>query len=246
LSVNNFGTPGDRNWYGDIGKAGTGKLAASGPGTLAGNINFAAPNTGQASISNTTIDGTVSYGVAPVQSTMNSLNALSANLGAMAASGLNAIINTSSDQTILASTGTSTSINGVNFNLFSVSSVTSNNGQNLIIKGDGSQSVVFDVNTPSAAQFHGNILLQDLAGKFFGDAGYAGLRPDQVVFNLWGGTSLQGGDKLDANNNGNASHPANIAPGGTASRARAHFSRPVEPSRIRGLDLSPLQGQLSN
>jgi hypothetical protein len=204
LSINNFGTTGI--WTGDIGIAGVGKLAASGPGTLNGNINFAAPNTGQASISNTTIIGTVNYGVAPVQTIMNNLNTLSSTLGAQAAMGAVLAINTSSDQTVLASSGT----NEGSYRLFSVTSVSTGNGENLIVKGDGSQNVVFDVNTPSDAQFHGNILLQDLAGKFFGDAGYAGLTPDQVLFNLYAGAALVGGDKLDANDNGNLAHPANI------------------------------------
>src|SRR4029077_19651625 len=80
LSINNFGTTGI--WTGDIGIAGVGKLAASGPGTLNGNINFAAPNTGQASISNTTINGSINFGVSAVQTLMNTLNTLSATLGA--------------------------------------------------------------------------------------------------------------------------------------------------------------------
>src|SRR5258707_13652504 len=46
LAINNFGTSGI--WTGNIGIAGSGMLAASGPGTLNGNINFAAANTGQA------------------------------------------------------------------------------------------------------------------------------------------------------------------------------------------------------
>jgi hypothetical protein len=94
--------------------------------------------------------------------------------------------------------------------VFTVTSVSSQNGDNLIIKGDGSQNVVMNVNTPGDAQFHGNVLLQDLTGKFYGDPGYAGLTPDQVLFNLYAGSALVGGDKLDANNNGNNAHPANI------------------------------------
>lgn len=31
-----------------------------------------------------------------------------------------------------------------------------------------------------------------------------------MLFNLYGGAALTGGDKLDANNNGNDAHPANI------------------------------------
>jgi hypothetical protein len=198
LAINNFGTTGI--WTGDIGIAGTGTLAASGPGTLNGDINFAAANTGQASISNTTINGTVNYGVSGVQTTMNLLNGLSSSLGALAASGTSLAINTSSDQTVLATSG---ALIGGN-RIFNVTSVNTGNGEDLIIKGDGSQGVVLDVNTPGDAQFHGNILLQDLSGKFFGDAGYAGLFPDQLLINLYGG------DKLDANNNGNNAHPTNI------------------------------------
>jgi hypothetical protein len=213
LSINNFGyqgSPEQRLWIGNIGIAGSGQLAATGPGTLQGNINFAAPDTGQASFSNTTINGTVNYGVLPVQNTMNSLNSLSSSLGNLATLGTALAINTNSDQTVLASSGTAEAINGVNYRLFNVTSVNTQNGENLIIKGDGSQSVVLDVNTPGDAQFHGNILLQDLTGKFFGDAGYVGLTPDQVLVNMYGGAALVGGDKLDANNNGNDAHPVNI------------------------------------
>ena len=68
LSINNFGTPGNgRVWTGDLGIAGVGQLAATGPGTLNGNINFAAPNTNQSSISNTTVLGTVNFNVASVR-----------------------------------------------------------------------------------------------------------------------------------------------------------------------------------
>lgn len=206
LSINNFGTTGI--WTGDIGVAGTGKLAATGPGTLNGSVNFAAPNTGQASVSNTTINGTVNYGVPAVQTTMTNLNNLSSTLGALAATGTAVAINTSSNQTVQTSNGTDHIINGVNYDLFNVTSFNSNNDQNLILQGDGSRSVVFD--TSSNTQFHGNILLEDFTGKFFGDAGYAGLTPDQVLFNLYGGTGLTGGPTLDANNNGNDAHPDNI------------------------------------
>src|SRR5437867_6599962 len=85
LSINNFGTTGI--WNGDIGIAGVGQLAATGPGTLNGNVNFAAPNTGQAHISNTTINGNVNFGVAQVQIDMNNLNSLSSTFGAQAGSG---------------------------------------------------------------------------------------------------------------------------------------------------------------
>jgi hypothetical protein len=202
LSINNFGTTGI--WTGDIGIAGVGKLAATGPGTLNGNINFAAANTGQASISNTTINGTVNYGVGSVQTIMNNLNKLSSDLGALHSFGTNLAINTSANQTVLATSGADEG----SFRLFNVTSFNSGNGENLIIKGDGSQSVVFDIAFDT--QFHGNILLQDLNGKFFGDAGYSGLTPDQMLFNMYSGAALTGGDTLDANDNGNNAHPANV------------------------------------
>jgi hypothetical protein len=213
LSINNF----NGAWTGDIGIAGNGKLAATGPGTLNGNINFATSNSGQASISNTTINGTINYGVSGVQTSMTNLNTLSANLGAKNAEGTPLVIDTHTPanhiQTVLATGGTSESINSVNYRLFSVGSVTTNNGENFIIQGDGSQSVVFDVNIAGAQQgtanFHGNVLLEDLSGRFFGAAGYSGLSPDQVLFNLYQGANLVGGDTLSDNNNGNNAHPAN-------------------------------------
>jgi hypothetical protein len=197
LAINNFGNTGI--WNGNIGIAGVGKLAASGPGTVNGNIQFAAPDTGQASISNTTINGTVQYNVAGVQTAMNAMNTLSSSLGALAGTAL--VINTGGgDQTVLASSGAL----GLGNRVFTVATVNTGNGQNLIIKGDGSENVVLNVDTSGEAKFEGNILLQDLTGKFYGDAGYAGLTPDQLLINL------TGADKLSANNNGNNAHPNNI------------------------------------
>lgn len=220
LSINNFGTTGI--WHGDIGIAGQGKLAATGPGTVDGSIDFAAANTGQASISNTTVNGPFNcatptsvgtgaacFGIGNVQTIMNNLNTLSLTLGGRAALGAGVVISANgNNQTIQTSAGSNQTINGVNYDLFNVTSVNTNNGWNLVLQGDGSRSVVFDIDFSS--QFHGNILLEDLSGKFFGDAGYAGLSPDQVLFNLYGGASLTGGDTLDTNNNGNNAHPANI------------------------------------
>jgi hypothetical protein len=196
LAVNNFGNP----WNGDIGIAGTGTLQASGPGTLNGDVHFASSNTSQAHINNTTIHGSVIFGDSTVQTIANELHALSSDLGAGAGSGTHLAINTGPNQTVSASDG---ALVGA-YRLFTVDSVKMHNGEDLIIRGDGTHTVVFDVNTPGSAQFHGNILLQDLNGKFYGQAGYSGLSPDQVLFNLLDG------DKLDLNNNGNHAHPDNI------------------------------------
>jgi hypothetical protein len=201
LSVNNFGTTGI--WTGNIGIAGTGKLQATGPGTLNGNIDFAASNKNQASISNTTVLGSVNYGVTQVQTAMDYLNALSTSLGAEHTFAPNVAINTTVAQTIQTSNGFLDS--GGN-RVFNVTSFQSNNGENLILKSDGANDVVFDIKF--SVQFNGNILLQDLTGKFFGDTGYAGLYPDQVLWNVYGNNH-----KMDLNNNGNSSHPSNITYG---------------------------------
>jgi hypothetical protein len=247
LNINNFGVPTSRVWNGDIGIAGSGKLGASGPGTLNGNIDFAASNTSQASISNTTINGTVNYGVGGVQSTMNLLNSLSSNLStsALLLQATSLAINAgSSNQTVLAANGAAETINGVNYDLFKVSSVSTNNGNNLIIQGDGSKSVVFDIGL-SGPQFHGNILLEDLTGKFFGDVGYAGLTPDQVLFNLYGGTgtpTFSGGPSLDVNNQGDSAHPNNfiygtfLDPNGSISFVNTRFT-----GRVFGGDSHDMQ-----
>jgi hypothetical protein len=233
LGINNFGT--DGIWKGDIGIAGTGKLAATGPGTLDGNINFAAPNTGQASISNTTVNGSVNYGVADVQTKMNNLNTLSTTLSGV--NGTDIAINTKSNQTVTTSSG----FNFGGNTFFDVTSFDSGNGENLIVKLDApTGNVVFNINHDT--QFHGNILLQDMSGKFFGDSGYAGLSPDQVLFNMYAGASLTGGDTLDANNNGNAAHPANIIYGTFLNpNGKISFVNTRITGRIFGGDTSDMQ-----
>src|SRR5262245_35762024 len=140
LAINNFGAP----WTGDIGIAGTGTLQASGPGTLNGDVNFAGGNSSQAKVNNTTINGTIHFDVAPVPAIMNELTTLSSNLGALAGSGTELALNTKSlMQVVLASEGALVAGN----RLFTVNSVDTHNGENLVIRGDGSQSVVFNVNT---------------------------------------------------------------------------------------------------
>ncbi len=217
LSINNFNGP----WTGNIGIGGSGLLSASGPGTLNGNIDFAAANSHQASISNTTINGTVNYSVTGVQNDINTLNSLSSMLGGEG--GAPITINTGSgSQTILASQG---QLDASGNRVFTVSSVSTNNGQNLIIQSDGSHNVVLNIHTGHQDQFHGNILLEDMSGRMFGATGYSGLNPGQVLFNMWGAT----GDSLDMNNNGDGAHPNNIIygtfldPNGTMSTVNTRF-----------------------
>ncbi len=208
LDVNNFGF--DGVWTGDIGVA-SGPTPPTGTfhignGTLNGSLRFEAPNTGQATIDNSaTITGGVTYNVADVGAKMDALNALSSTLGAQ--NGTDIAINTNtatSSQTVLGSSGALIGGNRV----FDVTSFNSDNGEDLIVKANGSAGIVFNINND--ADFHGNVYLEDLSGKFYGQAGYAGLTPDQVLFNLYGGAALLGGDDLDVDNQSNAGHPHNI------------------------------------
>ena len=221
LDISNFGF--DGIWTGDIGIA-TGPTPPSGTfhmagGTLKGDVDFAAANSGQATIDNSaTVSGTVNYSVGGVNATMNALNTLSSTLGAK--SGTNIAINTNglpddsanTSQTVLASLGAATVIDGNTYRVFNVTSFTTNNGEDLIIKADSSSSVagvVFNINLNDIA-FKGNVYLEDLNHKFYGQDGYTGLTPDQVLFNLYGGGSLVGVDDLSVNNQGTPSNPHNI------------------------------------
>jgi len=67
-------------WTGDIGIAGA-ENSPQRARTLDGDINFAAPDTGQASISNTTINGTVITASPRFQAIMNNLNNVSSHVG---------------------------------------------------------------------------------------------------------------------------------------------------------------------
>jgi hypothetical protein len=83
VAINNFGTTGI--WNGNIGIGGTGTLAATGPGTLNGFVDFSAANTGQASISNTTLNpssGNPRYNVADVTTALTHINDYSGTLAA--------------------------------------------------------------------------------------------------------------------------------------------------------------------
>jgi hypothetical protein len=74
--------------------------------------------------------------------------------------------------------------------VFTANTASFNNGQTLIINGDGVHNVVF--NFSGAASFGGKIVLT------------GGLTSDQVLFNVFGGTAatLSGGPTPSINNNG--------------------------------------------
>jgi hypothetical protein len=177
---------------GNIGVAGTGTVQFSGPGTINGDLDFAAANTGQFSNSNGSNVGPTStnYGVGAVTTVMNYLNGLSTTVGGYAGTSV-AITGggNGGNQTIDASTG-----NLVNGNeVFTVSGVNFVNGATLTINGDGlGHNVIFNIAQSGDGQFGGII---NLSG---------GLTSDNVLFNFTGGAGLTGGDSAQLNNNGEA------------------------------------------
>src|SRR5580658_4703545 len=81
---------------GNIGIGSTGKFAATGPGTIDGNIDFSAANTGQFSSSNTTINGTENYSQSDVFTDLTDVNNFSSTVGGE--TGTNVSIDLSSGQ----------------------------------------------------------------------------------------------------------------------------------------------------
>ena len=98
--------------------------------------------------------------------------------------------------------------------------------------------------------FQGNIILTDSAGRTYGQAGYTGLTPDEVLFNAYNGNTLS------ANNQGDSAHPNNIMEGlfldpnggisfvNAARKHRAYFRRRQHEhaDRFRRHDHSPKPG----
>ena len=168
------------NITGNIGIAGTGKYAATGPGTITGIVEFAAASSGQFSSSNTTYVPSLSPGVNPtynngnVQTDINNLNTLSTTYAGESGFGLG---NLTATTTINASAGT---LHGSD-RVFTVGSVNLNNSTTLTINGNGttpgtSQNVVLNI-TGNNPNFNGTILLT------------GGLTSDQVLINVTGTNS---------------------------------------------------------
>ena len=169
----------------------TGQFAGNGPGTITGNIEFFAANSGQFSNSGVTINGSVSYnnngtgGTSNVDGDLTSLNNLSQNLGLESGTSL-AI---SAGGSVNASSGT---LDGSGNRVFTVSSVSFPNGT-FTITGASTDYVVINVpHLGGGPAFNGSIVL---AG---------GITSDHVLFNLDAGnyTTLSGGDTLTISTNG--------------------------------------------
>jgi hypothetical protein len=188
LNINNPSGLFDNTDAGNIGIAGTGQLAVSGPLTINGNVNFAGTvnvNGQYNNGGNVIITGSVVGGQLMVQTDMNNLNSLSTMLGIEG--GTSVALN--SGGTINASTGT---IDAMGNSVFNVSSINAPNGT-LTINGDGIHKVVFNISAGVDQNLHFNSIV--LTG---------GLTPDDVLFNLYGGNSLTltGGPNLSLNSNG--------------------------------------------
>jgi hypothetical protein len=196
----------------------TATFAASGPGTINGDILFARAVLD--AINNTTIHGAITGNHANVQTDLAGLNAQSSALGKETGAPL--AINTGgagSSQTINAADGVLDS-NGNR--VFTVSALQFNNQTSLNINGDAAgDSVVFNI--PGNAQFGGAIFLN-------------GLTSDQVLFNVIGGGNLAGGHTLQANSNGAALTGTFLDPNGAISVVHS-----VVNGRVFGGDASNMQ-----
>lgn len=177
---------------GNIGLAGTGALQLSGPLTINGNVTFAGANVNNQGFStgsgpfvngNITLNGSISANVSQLQTTMNSLNTLSANLGGEAGTSLG--INTGSgSQLVNVNSGI---LDASGNRVFTVTGVSFGNNQTLTISGSASQYVVFNIS--ASAGFNGGITLT------------GGITSDHVIFNFVGGNNLSGGPTLQGSGN---------------------------------------------
>jgi hypothetical protein len=161
---------------GNVGIGGTGKAGLSGPGTITGNLDFSAANTGQFSDSGVPISGSVNYSVSAVTSALNSVNTLSTQFAGDAGSAPTVTENNNT-QTIKVGGGVGEIGHFDSLRDAYVVNLTDqnfNNGTVLTIQGNGSgnELVVFDV--ANNASFDGTIKLT------------GGLTSSQVLFNVTG------------------------------------------------------------
>jgi hypothetical protein len=173
---------------GNVGDGGTGQVSLSGPGTITGNLDVAAANTGQVSGTGVTITGTTNFNVSAVTSALNTVNALNTSLAGL---GTTAPLALTTTQTVNESSGQLDTVNGVTYRIFNVTSYSEGNGNVVTIVGDGSgDPVVFDF-----ASSTGNINLG-------GDVTLTGLTDDQVLWNF-----NSSGANINLNNNASSFPP---------------------------------------
>lgn len=173
------------------------------PAVITGNVNFAGPINYSG---NAIVHGTTNGSVAAVETDLNSLNSLSATLGAELGAALTiSLSGTGGSQTINAASG---ALDGTGNRVFNLTSMTFNNGNTLTINGDGAGDfVVINVAVANISNPHfaGAI---DLTG---------GLTQDEVLFNFIGGNNvtLTGGSTLQTSANNAFQHCTYLDPNGT-------------------------------
>jgi hypothetical protein len=164
---------------GNIEIALTGGFVGTGPGTVTGTVEFAAPNTGQFAPDGVTVTGGATFNNANVQTDLNALNTISQNFrnegGTPLLISAGASVNASSG--ILNAHGNEVFTATINPNFTA--------GTTFTINGTSSQSVVVNITT-GGLPFDGSIVLT------------GGITSDDVLFNFDAGdyTTLSGGDPL--------------------------------------------------
>jgi hypothetical protein len=157
---------------GNVGVGNNGTVQFTGPGTITGNVDFSAGNTGQFHNTNSSNIGptSVAYNQANVTADLASLSFLNASLGA--ATNQTGLAIVPGGQTINENAGALDTINGITYRVFNVTSVNDTKGNLITIKGDGSgDPVIFNLTHP--ASFNGYVALN-------------GLTADQVLWNFVG------------------------------------------------------------
>jgi hypothetical protein len=185
---------------GNIGIGGTGKMAVSGPGTITGNIEFYAANTGEFSGSGVTITGTTTY---------NNSNVNGDLTGATGLNALSMALSTESGTGVTITNGASISsgsgiLDGSGNRVFTATLNPFNAGDTFTINGASTDYVVINVPSTGGHGFNGSIVL---AG---------GISSDHVLINLTKGTyaTLSGGDTLTISTSGNTTTGIFLNPNG--------------------------------
>ncbi len=179
---------------GNVGLTG-GQVQFSGPGTIAGRVDFSGAYAGQYHSTNGSNVGptSVNYNVSAVTAAANAINSLSAALGGL--TGTNISFNNSST-TINESAGALQTAGGVTYRVFNVTSYSENNANTVTVNGDGSgDPVVFNFTYNSNTNLGGQVVLT------------GGLTPDQVIWNF-----TSSNKQVQLNNNGGAFQGVLILP----------------------------------
>jgi oligoribonuclease NrnB/cAMP/cGMP phosphodiesterase (DHH superfamily) len=195
---------------GDIGVGGTGVVQFSGPGTIAGRLDFSAANVGQLHNNNGSNVGpnSANYTVAAATNALNTVNSLNSSLA-----GLGSSLAISGTQTINESAGQLVTVNGAAYRVFNVTSYSETDGKLVTINGDGSGNpVVLNFGFNSNVNLGGDVALT------------GGLSDDQVLWNF-----TTSGQNVSLNNNASsyplpaAFHGIILAPNDVISLSNANL-----------------------